>query len=603
MTKTSNFTWDKEAARALLTEFENFWSQSPEKYGITARPRADTQLKTSRSLFGLMQGHGKRGRKQDLFYGAGDIWEDLVEISQDNLILDDELAEFKFFLRALDKIEDSDRDPRNIVFNTVVSFDEKSGESKRDEVRGHFLTQAYWGFRKNKAGKNDESYDVAKPDPEWVSLQGEKNKAKPPLWAIIFGKTNSLRTLIKEIEALAREPINPPIAHLDLKISSGKAGQLANVPAIQAAVRNVLSRADIFPTGKSRAPTKSKLNDAMAEQSIAVSEEVMNLIAPEATVLVENDGRIIRRNLKEFPDFKGIKSVTLNFPRNNIVLNKLIREVLGDEMGSFERPNRAEDGPLGLVLKAEEADLIREATSILKNVKLNLGDEDREEDSLLEDDPELHNPNILGYTRPDGEEKIRVNLDHILSNAIQEESLENFGMFLRLMRNEGTPEEAKQFADNVDERSYNRLIEVLRHESIHLAQIYGGVSEDAGGGEEYTDLTQAVLLGPMMGNITPQEITHLMMAYFRAYAYHFIYMELPAYWAEGDKTWDEAKEHIKQIWQLQTKFRQTLVNLNEAFLDNYEMPWLEDDTLEDLMRRFNVLFAEIVDAMGDRNAS
>jgi len=107
----------------------------------------------------------------------------------------------------------------------------------------------------------------------------------------------------------------------------------------------------------------------------------------------------------------------------------------------------------------------------------------------------------------------------------------------------------------------------------------------------------------MMGNITPQEITHLMMAYFRAYAYHFIYMELPAYWAEGDKTWDEAKEHIKQIWQLQTKFRQTLVNLNGAFLDSYEMPWLEDATLENLMARFNVLFAEIVDAMGDRNAS
>jgi len=181
MTKTSEFTWDKEAARALLTEFENYWSQTPEKYGITAKPRADTQLKTSRSLFGLMRGHGKRGRKQDLFYGAGDIWEDLVELSQDNLILDDELAEFKFFLRALDKIEDSDRDPRNIVFNTVVSFDEKSGDAERGEVRGHFLTQAYWNFRKNKAEKTDDNYDVAKPDPEWVSLQGEKNKAKPPL--------------------------------------------------------------------------------------------------------------------------------------------------------------------------------------------------------------------------------------------------------------------------------------------------------------------------------------------------------------------------------------------------------------------------------------
>ena len=605
MTKTSNFTWDKEAARALLTEFENFWSQTPEKYGITAKPRADTQLKTSRSLFGLMKGHGKRGRKQDLFYGAGDIWEDLVEISQDNLILDDELAEFKFFLRALDKIEDSDRDPRNIVFNTVVSFDEKSGDAERGEVRGHFLTQAYWDFRKNKAEKNDESYDVAKPDPEWVSLQGEKNKAKPPLWAIIFGKTNSLRTLIQDIEELAREPINPPIAHLDLKISSGKAGQLATVPAIQAAVRNVLSRADIFPAGKSRAPTKSKLNDAMAEQSIAVSEEVMNIIAPEATVLVENDGRIIRRKLKEFPDYKGIKSVTLNFPRNNIVLNKLIREVLGDEMDSFERPNRVEDGPLGLVLKTDEADLIREASSILKNVRFNLRDEDREEDRLPGDtNPNLHDENVLGYTRDDGEDKIRINLDHILTTAIAEESNSNFPMFLRIFNREATPEEAKEFADNVDERAYQRVIQTLKHESIHLAQRYGESNREEKEGQSYMDFAQAVLLQPMMeGQITQQDITHLLMEYFRAYAYQFIYYELPAYWAEGDKTWEEAKEYIKEIFTLDEKFMKSLRDTSQIFEDRYGVARFSQETLEDLKRRFDLLFIGIVDSLGDRNAS
>ena len=80
-------------------------------------------------------------------------------------------------------------------------------------------------------------------------------------------------------------------------------------------------------------------------------------------------------------------------------------------------------------------------------------------------------------------------------------------------------------------------------------------------------------------------------------------MGFPAYCAEVDKTWDEAKEQNKQIWQLQTKSRQPLVNLTGACLDSYEMPWLEDATLENLMARFNVLFAEIVDAMGDRNAS
>jgi hypothetical protein len=594
-----------------MNKFKEFWSSNPQNYGITGGTDAATGDANAKNLFNLMLNHGSVSRKArgegptgGLFFGAGTVWEELEDLVGDRLILEDEVKQFDRLTNLLDRMEGTDKDPRNIVFRTVVSFDGEADppQAERDEVRGHYMTEAYWNFRKDKAERTGGSYNMPKPKPEWVSLDAAENEAEPPLWRIIFGKKNSLRSLIQEIKELT-PPVPPPIAHLDVKINRGKTGRLADITQVQQAVRNVLEMPSIYPAGKSRAPTKSKLNEAMSQQVIATTPEMMRLIGPDSTVLVENDGRIIRRGLDEFPDYEEVKSITLNFPKNNITLNRLIREVLGEEMDSFERPNRPENGPLGLVLKADEADLIQEASSILKNVKLNLRDEDREEDSLLENDPELHNPNILGYTRPDGEEKIRVNLDHILSNAIQEESLENFGMFLRLMRNEGTPEEAKQFADNVDERSYNSLIEVLRHESIHLAQIYGGVSEGAGGGEEYTDLTQAVLLGPMMGNITPQEITHLTMAYFRAFAYHFIYMELPAYWAEGDRTWDEAKEHIKQIWQLQTKFRQTLVNLNEAFLDNYEMPWLQDDTLEDLMRRFNVLFAEIVDAMGDRNAS
>jgi len=559
-----------------------------------SRPRADTQLKTSRSLFGLMRGHGKRGRKQDLFYGAGDIWEDLVELSQDNLILDDELAEFKFFLRALDKIEGSDRDPRNIVFNTVISFNEKSGEAKRGEVRGHFLTQAYWDFRKNKAEKNDETYDVAKPDSDWVSLQGEKNKAKPPLWAIIFGKTNSLRTLIKEIEELAKEPKNPPIAHLDLKISSGKAGQLANVPAIQAAVRNVLSRADIFPAGKSRAPTKSKLNDAMAEQTIAVSEEVMSLIAPEATVLVENDGRIIRRKLKEFPDFKGIKSVTLNFPRNNIVLNKLIREVLGDEMDSFERPNRAEDGPLGLVLKADEADLIREASSILKRVGFEIRDPEGGEAAL-------------GATRYDEDEGVKA--DVFLANSFRDlrEDLDEMGLnFFAIPENivnQMTPEQREELEDVKFNAIVNAINETVKHESTHWGQLTEpDVKEKT---EAMNDRFMAWVIDYIQGGADQNVLLDRLSDIFTEEIYFYIYKEVPAYWIQQEGiTWDAARQQVRRAFvfdnPIMKKFEVVQNGIREVTGDeNFQLlPNNFDDDLErESIRIFNVA----MDSLAERD--
>ncbi len=596
MTKTSNFTWDKEAARALLTEFENFWSQTPEKYGITARPRADTQLKTSRSLFGLMRGHGKRGRKQDLFYGAGDIWEDLVEISQDNLILDDELAEFKFFLRALDKIEDSDRDPRNIVFNTVVSFDEKSGDAERGEVRGHFLTQAYWDFRKNKAGKNDENYDVSKPDSEWVSLQGEKNKAKPPLWAIIFGKTNSLRTLIEEIEALAREPKNPPVAHLDLKISSGKAGQLANVPAIDAAVRNVLSRADIFPAGKSRAPTKSKLNDAMAEQSIAVSEEVMNLIAPEATVLVENDGRIIRRKLKEFPDYKGIKSVTLNFPRNNIVLNKLIREVLGDEMDSFERPNRVEDGPLGLVLKSDEADLIREASSILKEYRFTF--EGKGED-----------PTVRGVVsrRGDEEPDVNIRLGAILTSVANTDNME-YLTNIASSRFRGAEFVVDGEPFDFDQALIDEVVETLSHESTHYAQ---GLSPEFNAArdelrQQHGIIAEAIImtmrdLGTEQEQASRNILGEIIEDVLQTEMVQYVQVEFPAYYSEPNADFNSAVERVRQAWLLTSPFISKLEEtVNYISTVSGQPPVYNREDLQRMKTRSSAAFNNFIDEFARR---
>lgn len=613
MTKTSEFSWKQEEAKGLMNKFKEFWSSNPQNYGITGGTDAATGDANAKNLFNLMLNHGSVSRKArgegatgGLFFGAGTVWEELEDLVSDRLILEDEVKEFDRLTSLIDRMEGTDRDPRNIVFYTVVSYDGEADppQATREEVRGHYMTEAYWNFRKDKAERTGGTYNMPKPKPEWVSLDAAENEAEPPLWRIIFGKKNSLRSLIQEIKELT-PPVPPPIAHLDVKINRGKTGRLADITQVQQAVRNVLEMPSIYPAGKSRAPTKSKLNEAMSQQVIATTPEMLRLIGPDSTVLVENDGRIIRRRLDEFPDYEEVKSITLNFPKNNIILNRLIREVLGEEMDSFERPNRPEDGPLGLVLKADEADLIQEATSILKNVRFNLRDEDREEDRLPGDtNPNLHDENVLGYTREDGEDKIRLNLDHILTTAIAEESNFNFPMFLRIFNREATPEEAKEFADNVDERAYQRVIQTLKHESIHLAQQYGESNREEKEGQSYMDFAQAVLLQPMMeGQITQQDITHLLMEFFNAYAYQFIYYELPAYWAEGDKTWEEAKEHLKEIFTLDQKFMKTLRDTNEIFERQYGVARFSQETLEDLKRRFDVSFAEIVDSLGDRNAS
>ena len=599
MTKTSEFSWRQEEARALMNKFRDFWSQNPGQYGITGGTDAGSGERNARNLYNTMVNHGSVSRKTEgvtnLFFGAGAVWEDLEDLVEDNLILEDEVKDFDRLQKRLDRIENSDRDPRNIIFNTVISYDKESGEAERGKVRGHFLTQAYWDFRQAKAKDTGNPYNVDRPDPEWTNK--DKNKAKPPLWRIIFGRKNSLRTLIDDIKKLTG-PTPPPIAHLDVKINRGKIGQLANITEVQEAVRSVLQMPSIYPAGKSRAPIKSKLNDAMAEQVISTNPEIMRLVGPDATVLVENEGRIIRRGLDEFPDYEKINSITLNFPRNNIILNRLIREVLGDDIKEFERPNRVEDGPLGLVLKADEEELIREASSILKNVKFNLRDSDRADDDFPSNDPD-----IFGYTREDGEEKIRVNLDNILITSIREETLEDFNMFLRLVRGQAQPGEAKRFADNVDERAYNQLISTLKHESIHLAQIYGEQNEETKVRQPYIDLAQAVLIQPLTDDIEEEDITHLLMEYFKGYAYNFIYMELPAYWAEGDKTWGEAKEHIKYVFTLEGKFMETLNRLNNLYAEEYDAPRFTPDFLDSLKARFDILFSEIVDSLGDSNAS
>ena len=69
--------------------------------------------------------------------------------------------------------------------------------------------------------------------------------------------------------------------------------------------------------------------------------------------------------LEDVPNYEEIKAVDLN--KSTITLNKLVREVMGEEfMNTFRRPGLPEDVSSGLVLKTE-ASLIQQATMLLKS--------------------------------------------------------------------------------------------------------------------------------------------------------------------------------------------------------------------------------------------
>jgi len=521
MTKTSEFSWDKETAKSLMDKFEAFWSQNPEQYGITGRSDAATGTANARNLFMTMKNHGKTSRKNETFAGAGFVWDDLEEIVEDNLVLEDEVKTFELALKTLDAMEGSDRDPRNIVFNTVVEYDSETGESTRDKVRGHFLTLAYWNFRKDK----DSSYPVEKPKPSWVSEK--KNDAEPPLWRIIFGRKNSLRTLVQDIFELAKKPTPPPTAHLDVKISSGKAGQLASIPAVQEAVRSVLNESSIYNAGKSRAPNKGRLNDAMAAMVIPSTPEIMRIVAKEATVLVENDGKIIRRKLVDFPGYEDIKSITLNFPRNNIVLNKLIREVMGEDMKTFEKPGRVEDGPIGLVLKSEPEDLIRYASDILKDLNYTF---------------ERNPSEALGVTSYDSElnPQVEISLPRILeevNDMIRESDIPDI-----LINPELVPGRRGDSAKYLkDEILIRQIIDTIRHESVHEAQY--SETEYRERKERYIQNATNFIRAYFNGD---DNVIDLLEQLIMESCYIYFYEEAPAYWVENlERSWNRAVQIVR----------------------------------------------------------
>lgn len=570
MTKTSEFSWKQDEAKALMVKFENFWTQNPTQYGITGGTDAATGTPNARNLFTTMTNHGVTSRKENFFEGAGDVWDDLSDIVKDAIILDDELEEFDRMLGVLEKIEGTDKDPRNILFNTVVEYND--GQTTRGEVRGHFLTLPYWNFRKDKAEDTNTAYNVDKPKEEWVALNAEENTAEPPLWRIIFGRKNSLRSLIMDIKKLAQDIEPPPVAHLEVNISSGKFQELATIPQVQQAVKNVLQETSIYQKGRLSRPVKERLNAAMASQVIPATDAVMRIVAPQATVKVNNNGRIIRRKLVEFPGYEETQSLTLKFPSNNKTLNRLIRTVLGDDMESFLKPNADENAKAGLILTSDEVGLINDATRILKEIGYSL---------------EPNNIDALGVTSPELDSetpKTTINLNRILQASI--ESIRN-----RAFNNLPVPD------DILDEVNLEQVVSTLKHELTHYAQF--STPEIKEHLEQLANSYVYLASRLLEDNLPAAEYSQLLIFILKKEIYNYIFLELPAYWIEGDLEWEEALELLKRTWISDNPFMKKISIIYEVispdFLNRY------GDRLErETILAINTIIDEMLER-GERN--
>ena len=143
--------------------------------------------------------------------------------------------------------------------------------------------------------------------------------------------------------------------------------QLAQIKSVQEKVIEVLQNPSIYPSGKSRAPMKDRLNAAFTNESYAIRNK------EEAELLN------FAKGYDRVEGIEKLKTVKLRFPKNNLALNRTIVEVLrilGEEIKSYQTP-KSKDGVAkpGLVLKQQDELQIENTNwqNILKNDEIEKG--------------------------------------------------------------------------------------------------------------------------------------------------------------------------------------------------------------------------------------
>ena len=308
--------------------------------------------------------------------GLGTLLEALTEVFDGDTVEVEHRMKLELAIEGMSETLKRDKgqwNPRNIPFETVIEFNETDDPQEPDVVRGtvygHYRTKAYneyaeWA-NKNKPNSNIK---IATANDDWSDK--EKNKSRPPLWQAItgVGETDEgkggilfiARKALKGVDKIKMGDGN----RIAIFNNSTGPKQLAQIKSVQEKVIEVLQNPSIYPSGKSRAPMKDRLNAAFTNESYAIRNK------EEAKLLN------FAKGYDRVEGIEKLKTVKLRFPKNNLALNRTIVEVLrilGEEIQSYQTP-KAKEGTAkpGLILK-QKVEKMDSWQDILKNEELEKG--------------------------------------------------------------------------------------------------------------------------------------------------------------------------------------------------------------------------------------
>jgi len=343
--------WNQDRVQGALDTWVNHWSKGME-WGIVGG-HGDKSGSTPNTVLEQAEKHGEpeQSRKgTTTFVGLGELVVSIQKLLSGDITMKEITAFEKAVIDLKEVLNDPAKNPANIPFNTIVEFaetdDPKKPKVTKKEVFGHYRTQAYNDYMEWDNTENGATHKIAATDSNWWNKN--ENKAKPPLLMCISSRQTGIMNVVKE----AKKALGPKGSKVKQKQGTiatfrvrSRPGELSKISTMKEHVKSILNDQSIYPKGAQRAPVKQRLNDAFNEKVYSVTSA--------------NDIRILQELVIGFENKPGTaktKQFRLSFPPSNISLNKLIRETLGDELGTFQKPGTTPDthSP-GLTLKMDKS--------------------------------------------------------------------------------------------------------------------------------------------------------------------------------------------------------------------------------------------------------
>jgi len=355
--------WDEGSIRERYEAWLEYWNEGT-KFGIVGGSPLKSSI-TPDTVIAQVNAHGTSdvSRKGTAFTGLGALVGAIHQILDNTVITEEEINKLKEEFSYMKQILTSkDKNPQNIPFTTVIEFhpnkdDPKKPRIVRGKVRGHYRTEAYneyvkWAkkYKKNFKGK------LAQTDDSWYAVgkgggEPPTDVAKPPLYLAIADKNRGIMGIVQTmVRNLKDIEVTEEGGHITtFHVSVGHAGDLHLINSVASFIKNeVIKNPSIYQRGTSRAPVKNRLHAMFNDKVFGVGGQ--------------KDVDALKTIIKRGHDVAGLNEMLqfkLSFPTNNKVINKLIKNVLGEKgMASHQKPNTVSDkgaenyAPRGLVLKS-----------------------------------------------------------------------------------------------------------------------------------------------------------------------------------------------------------------------------------------------------------